>query len=617
MKRIGPWFVLIILGMWSASCTPIMEENLATQNSPDVSDTNNHVQIIGAQSQPNFLFISIDDLNMSPGIYGGQAKTPNIDRLAGQGTLFTNAHVNAVRCNPSRTSLVTGLRPTSTGIFLNTQARQWRDNLAASGYEDIITLPQHMRSAGYYAAVSGKLYHGRELQLSDGWDAYYGKPAFIAPQNKPMSGYDPGRFASWDWGAAESATTEEDPNRYYSEADLPDYKITEQALAMIETLPDEQPFFFNVGYSLPHAPLYVPQRMIDLYPTKQVELPEILEDDVDDLPKSGLNLTTIEDRTSQQYFRKKQVWREMIAHYLAAVSYVDEQIGIVLEAMERHDRLENTIIILWSDHGFHLGEKERLFKGTLWQESTHVPFIIVAPNLTQSGSVVDSPVSAVDIFPTMIDLAGVEMPTDYPRDGRSIVPLLEDSNASWPWPVATSLSQEAVSIRTEEWTYIRYDVGQTKPHDVELYHRGNDPHEWYNVLFDLADLRRPDAATLNRLDQLLLGQAIANVIPVARSGEVILSSAERVPVQLFASDDNADVLQFTLVELPSQGQLYLHEDSADEITETGLLLSNLYPDSMTLFYEPYSGGTTDSFTFSASDGIGATVAQITINNEFE
>jgi len=616
MQRIGPWFVLVILSIWSASCTPIIDENLTTQNSPEVSDTNNHVQIIGAQSQPNFLFISIDDLNMSPGIYGGQAKTPNIDTLAHQGTLFTDAHVNGIRCHPSRTSLVTGLRPTSTEIFRNVQAEYWHDSLAEGGYSDIITLPQIFQAAGYYLAVSGKFYHDREVQALEDWDAFHGHPDYLQPQNKPMSKYDPRRFENWDWGPIESAQVQGDSENYYTEADLADYEITQQALAMIEDLPSDQPFFLSVGYSLPHAPLYMPQRMIDLYSIPQIQLPKMLKDDAADLPQSGLRLTTIEDKTSQQYFDKKRVWREMIAHYLAAVSYVDEQIGIVLDAMEEKGWLENTIIILWSDHGFHLGEKERLFKGTLWQETTHVPFIVVAPGLTEPGGVVERTVSAVDIYPSMVELAGLEMPTDYPRDGRSFVRLLEDPDAAWPWSVSTSISHGAVAIRNRDWTYIRYDVDKKRPRDVELYYRPNDPHEWYNLIFDPDDFRRPSQDMLDELDNMLQGQIIPNVAPIVRDSEITLSSSERVPVRLTAKDANEDFLQFTLLELPSSGRLYLTRKGS-VLVETGVPLNNLDPHRMTLFYEPFSDGSTDSFTFSANDGTAAAVGQIMIKKNFE
>jgi len=484
------------------------------------------------------------------------------------------------------------------------------------GYPNIITLPQFFQTAGYYLAVSGKFYHDRDVQALEDWDAFHGNPGYLKPQNQPMSGYDPRRFENWDWGPIESAQVQGESEDYYTEADLADYEITQKALTMVEDLPSDQPFFLSVGYSLPHAPLYMPQQMIDLYSVSKIKLPDILQNDVADLPPPGLRLTTIEDRTSQQYLENKQVWREMITHYLAAVSYVDEQIGIVLDAMEEKGRLENTIIILWSDHGFHLGEKERLFKGTLWQETTHVPFVVVAPGLTEPGSIVERTVSAVDIYPSIVELVGLEMPTDYPRDGRSFVRLLENPDAAWPWSVSTSITHEAVSIRNRDWTYIRYDVEKKRPRDVELYYRPNDPHEWHNLLFDPNNPKRPSQDTLDKLDKVLQGQIIPNVAPIAQDREITLSSSERVPIRLTARDVNEDFLQFTLLELPSNGRLYLSKKGS-VLAETGVPLNNLDPHRMTLFYEPFSDGSTDTFTFSASDGVADTVAQITIKKNFE
>ena len=590
---------------------------------------------------PNILFISIDDLNMAPGIYGGQAHTPNIDRLAREGMLFTNAHVAAPVCNPSRIALLTGLRPASTGITsLGPEHRDWRNYLNqpdgpayqhyGEGIGDVKTMFQHLQDNGYYIASAGKTFHDSEQLVNESWDdlrTWNFWPGIGWPENLPLHGmtdYYENATLDADWGAIEDA---QDPHSgsNYSESDLPDFEITQNAIDILESTPDDQPFFVGVGFLLPHLPWYVPERMLAQYPLEDIRLPETMPDDLADIPPDGVGLVWQDGGYYDQnyVFDDEFQWKNAVAHYLAGVSYVDEQVGRILDVLDAKGITENTMIVLWSDQGYHLGEKQHLQKQTLWDVATRAPLIIKAPSVTTAGSVTDSVVNGVDLFPTIVDLAGLDMPSDFHRDGRSLLPLLKDSGTHWPWPATTTLGRwdlptsERSSIRTRDWSYVRYNLND---HDSdrreELYLMIDDPHEWRNLLSD--QNANPDDYQNVRLflETVLRGQILPDEPPAAVDVHATGSQGLMLPVQLTGNDPNLDFLVFQIESLPTGGKLFIRLEEGmpgEEITETGVVIINQPGWSADLLYQSTTEQRTDQFTFTASDGRQASTGMVEIS----
>ena len=580
---------------------------------------------------PNILFIFIDDMNTVPGVYGGQAQTPNIDRLASEGMLFTNAYAAAPACNPSRIAMLTGLRPASSGITtLGPAHRKWRDYLArpdgpayqyyGEGIDKIETIFQHLHDNGYYIASTGKTFHDNDQLAQEPWDdlrKWNFWPGIGWPENLPLHGmseYYDNVSSDSDWGAIENAVDPDSGSTFYAESDLPDYETTQNALDILNTTPTDRPFFVGVGFLLPHLPWYVPQRMLDLYPLQSITPPETIPDDLADIPPDGVGLVWQRGGYyDQQYvFDDDYQWKNAVAHYLAGVSYVDEQVGRILNVLEDRNLAGNTIVVLWSDHGYHLGEKRHLQKHTLWEVATRAPLIIKAPGVTAAGSATDATVNGVDLFPTLVDLAGLDMPTDFHRDGRSLLPLLQNPDEHWPWPATITLGRwdrptaERSAIRTRGWSYIRYDLNDHDPdRREELYFRITDPHEWRNLLS--ARNANPDDYRGVRLflEAVLRGQILPDEPPTARDQQISVPLGLMTPIQITGDDPNLDYLVFRITSLPTAGKLYASKEGgapAEEITEPGTLIINKPGWSANLVYEPTGGDISDRFTFSASDG---------------
>ena len=305
---------------------------------------------------PNILFIAIDDLNDWVGPLGGhpQVTTPSMDRLAARGTVFTNAHCQAPLCNPSRTSLMLGLRPSTTGIY---GLRPWFRDLAE--YKDRVTLPQYLAQHGYRTYSTGKIYHSRYGRgEQDREFDVLGPPASVGalpaeklvdtPQNHPLV----------DWGVF--------PHR---DEDKGDWKVASWA---VDQLGGEmkEPFFLSVGFFLPHVPCYATQQWFDLYPEEKVELPPVQANDRDDTPHFSWFLHWKLPEPRLKFLKESKQWTNLVRSYLASVSFVDSQVGRVLDALEASGRAESTVVVLWSDHGWHLGEKLITGKNTLWDRST-------------------------------------------------------------------------------------------------------------------------------------------------------------------------------------------------------------------------------------------------------
>jgi arylsulfatase A-like enzyme len=414
--------------------------------------------------KPNVLFIAIDDQNDWIGCLGGhpQVQTPHIDALAARGTLFTNAHCQAPLCNPSRSSLLTGLRPSSTGIYG-----------LAPGIRDVeqtkthVTLPQTFTSAGYSTFASGKIYHDGSFKPKDRapefkvWAQTGGK----AMPPKPFANLPAPRHPAMDWGAW--------PER---EEDAPDYKIADAAIEALRGAPKDQPFFIAAGFRLPHVPCYAPQKWFDLYPDATLQMPPVLTGDRDDTPRFSWYLHWSLPEPRLHTLQESNEWRPLVRAYLASTSFMDAQVGRLLAALEATGRAKETIVVLWSDHGWHLGEKAITGKNTLWERSTRVPLIFAGPGIA-AGAKCARPAELLDIFPTLLELT--KFPARPDLEGHSLVPQLQDANAPREWPAITTHNHDNHGIRTERWRYLHYADGSE-----ELYDMQADPNEWKNLAAD-------------------------------------------------------------------------------------------------------------------------------------
>ena len=452
---------------------------------------------VTADRRPNVLFIAVDDLNDWVGCLGGhpQAETPNIDELARRGMLFSNAHCAAPACTPSRASLFTGQMPQNTGVWSNDGPKLNRLR------RDPFLLPDSFSRSGYRTLGTGKLgpnkscfqkfysvhqrwsplsseaveYTPDEL-LSKGSDnprhvVTVRNQQYVLPLNRMPSDRTPRdpKGESFDWGPFD-----------VPDNDFGDTQITNWAIKQLRA-GSTKPLFLAVGYYRPHQPLWAPRRFFDRFVNDPAVLPAVLEDDLDDLGKSARRWA-IEPVTSGMHktVRRFQQWRAAVEGYLACVSYVDHEIGRLLAALDESAMAENTLIVLWSDHGWHLGEKQHWGKWTGWERSTRVPLIVVPPRSSQkklaaSGQRCDRPVNLIDLYPTLIQFCGLENPP-HKLDGQSLVPLLEKPDSTAERSSITMFGKGNASLRTDRWRFIRYADGSE-----ELYDLSRDPREWVNL----------------------------------------------------------------------------------------------------------------------------------------
>lgn len=475
-----------------------------------------------AAGKPNVLFIIADDLRDYVGWMGGhpQARTPNMDRLAKMGMRFTNAHCNYALCNPSRTSLLTGMMPSSSGVFGNEQ--DWRRSVQIAGKP---TLPEHFKSVGFQTAAGGKIFHAnhggpegrltgwhggrRGFELDAAWDARFPEPGVQIPDLPVHTGQNLNGMNIWHWD--------------WGQIDVPD-EITDDG-AVVGWASDQlgksskQPFFLAVGLYRPHSPWYVPKAYFDLFPIESIQLPEVKADDLNDVPEAARH--HVKPGSHHDEIVKQGKWKEAVRAYLASVAFCDAMLGKVLDALEAGPNAKNTIIVFTSDHGWYLGEKQMWHKGKLWEETTRIPLCIVAPGVTQPDTVSAEPVSLIDLYPTLCDLTQTKAPEHL--DGTSLVPMLRDPATKSARPAITIMGggkQAGYAARTDQWRYIRYADGSE-----ELYDHQTDPHEWTNV----AD--KPENAALKQdiaaffPDEFLsASRPVAEIVPEPSSdGSIHLS----------------------------------------------------------------------------------------------
>ncbi len=443
--------------------------------------TSSTANAAGPPEHPNVLMIIADDLNDWVGCLGGHpdSKTPNIDRLARRGWLFANAHCAAPVCNPSRVATFTGRRPSSTGIYNN--APVWHEVMPG-----VASIPQHFKASGYYTAGGGKVYHhlpgfNRRSDWSEYFDQvfnghYLARLAsgadvnnFIWPDGFPLNGLPevkalarpPRNAKEFDWGPFDKTDDEMGDGQMvlWAEKFLAD--------------PPKQPFFLAAGIFRPHLPWYTPRKYFDMFPQDEITPPPIKKDDVDDLPEAGRRMAE-QRRADLELVRRSGQYQKVLQAYLASVAYCDVMVGRLLDALDASPAAKNTIVIFWSDNGWHFGEKQHLHKMTLWARSTRLPLIIAAPGVTHQDSRTSRPVSFVDLFPTLNELCGLPQPAGL--DGASLTPLLKDPNRTWDRPPLVTYLRGNHAVCDERWRYIRYADG-----GEELYDHEDDPNEWANL----------------------------------------------------------------------------------------------------------------------------------------
>lgn len=434
---------------------------------------------------PDVLFISVDDMNDWITPLGGRDNmhTPNLDRLSSMGMLFENAHCTAPACCPSRTSVMTGVRPSTSGVYSNNSL--WRESPVL---RSALTIPEFFRTKGYTVKGGGKIFHaltwiqtayGVDQNDSTIWDDYYPSMSRSLPDDVWPETYsiDPKGTVTWENVAGNG--TPGRPSYFFdfgpmgTDEEMGDFKVVDWAINELNA-PRDKPLFLAVGIFRPHIPWFVPEKYFSLYDPAERSLPEFMENDLDDVSSVGISWIR---RSWHRWMLENNQWANAVQAYEASISFSDAMIGRLLDGLEKSGRADNTIIILWSDHGMHIGEKQQWEKFTLWEESTRIPLIVIAPGVTKPGSRSSEAVSLLDIFPTLVDLAGGEPFSQL--EGVSLTPLLDDPTSVREEPAITTYHQNNHSVRTERWRYIRYNNG-----DEELYDHQTDPDEYYNLAYD-------------------------------------------------------------------------------------------------------------------------------------
>lgn len=507
------------------------------------------------EQPPNVLFIMIDDLNDYQGVFGGhpQAKTPSIDKLSQSGTTFINGHTNVPVCQPSRNSLFTGIYPHRSRDF------GWTPHFKQAVLKNHKTFIELFKENGYRTLGTGKLLHANVRAYWDEWGVpegiNYGPHAYsgIDEKGKRIMGHSsvPEPFRSINVVDGSFAPLSDTPvisdgnggfketgwtygNKPYHYIDdtnrdlMPDEQHAlwiDEKIKALEQTEENKPFFMGVGFVKPHTPLYAPRKYFDMFPLEDIIMPEIKEGDADDCfysstyPQTEMGLAYYQ-KLKAAYSGKDEGLRKFLQGYLACVAFVDDQVGKVMDALDQSRFKDNTIVVLVSDHGWQMGEKDYLYKNSPWDESTRIPFIIRDPNRSKQGDKVTQAVSLIDLFPTLKEVCQLEGNTNQNKtqqlDGFSLKPFLENpktgtwqgpngaltvlgaginkpikgigfnSNPSALWHIQITkdldtsyVARQNYTYRTKDWRYILYRNGKE-----ELYNHKTDTHEWENLAMD-------------------------------------------------------------------------------------------------------------------------------------
>jgi choline-sulfatase len=407
---------------------------------------------------PNIVFIAIDDLNDWVGCLGGHpdARTPHIDALAARGILFRNAHCQVPVCMASRVSVFSGRLAATTGCYeFNAEFHQ------APTLADCLPIPLYFKQHGYRTLGGGKLLHsGFQGRLAETFDVHWKtdhNPSPAAKMNWPVK--------VWDFG----------PYPAEDEA-MGDYQLASQAAEFLRQ-PADQPFFVATGFHRPHVPMHVPGRWFELFDRESIALPKAPLEDLADIPESDITRQKAIAPSHAEVLRSGK-WRDLVQAYLASSSFVDHCVGAITRAVLEGPHADNTIIVLWSDHGFHLGEKQHWAKRTLWSESTRVPLIFAGKGI-RPGLTTEAAVSLIDVYPTLTSLAGLAFPPGV--EGRDLVPLMHAPDQAWSRGVVSTWLPNNHAVVDRHWRYIHYADGAE-----ELYDHRQDPDEFTNLANDPA-----------------------------------------------------------------------------------------------------------------------------------
>ena len=449
--------------------------------------------------RPNVLFLALDDLNDWVGCLNGHpdVKTPNIDRLAERGILFTNAQCTSPICGPSRSAVLTGMRPETTGVYHNKPGRY------KHYVPDAVAFPRHFRDNGYHVMGGGKINHGLGEHEPENWDEYgpgcgivgtpfthdeikcegmtpegrevvrNGEVICKLPMNGGISMIDrPGnQWDTFDWGGLPLPDEE-----------FPAVKLADWAAKKLKD-GHKKPFFLGVGLFKPHQPFFLPESYFRMYDPMKIHLPQTIAGDLEDVPEAGKAYAQVAwSSGTHSTVVKHNQWRQAVAAYLATITFADAQIGKVIDALDSSDFAENTWIVLWSDHGWTLGEKSHWGKQDLWRGSGHVPLIIVPPKNTRPkgfkpGTRCNAPVNLLDLYPTLIDMC--ELPERSELEGQSLLPLVHDPDAKCSEATVMTVGRGSHAVCDRRWRYIHYYDGSE-----ELYDHRVDPEEWFNLADD-------------------------------------------------------------------------------------------------------------------------------------
>ena len=431
-----------------------------------------NVSVYGAteqkQKKPNILFIAIDDLNDWTDMLEGnaQARTPQMDKLASKGIVFTNAHCAAPCCGPSRSAIMSGIRPSTSGNYINKNSFTHNPIL-----NNAVLLPEFFQQHGYYVSGAGKLFHGYHFNYEvkgRGFDEYYPSKTQDLPSFEGLKFSSKLPLGGWsrtaDWGPLRPDVTVDDH---------PDGKTANWVEGKLLEGQLQEPFFLGAGIFEPHLPNYAPQKYFDQFPLEDIKLPDgFLENDLDDVPAAHAKMA---HNPWLKRIREMGQWKPAIQAYLACTAMVDDLVGQIVEALEKSKYADNTIVVLWSDHGFHHGEKGRWGKYSLWERATRVNCIWVVPGVTEAGSVCSKPVNLLDIYPTLASLAGCKPPAKQ-LEGNDLSVLMKDPEAPWDEATVTTFGYKNYGVRSDRYRYIVYEDGSE-----ELYDHTNDKWEWENL----------------------------------------------------------------------------------------------------------------------------------------
>lgn len=408
-------------------------------------------------SAKNFLLLIIDDLNDWVTALGDhpQVSAPNMKAMAAKGTVFANAHAQAPICGPSRASLFSGLYPAQTGIYGQISDDQLGPAVAA--VSPTLLLPQYLRSQGYYTAGRGKVSHQGG---QDGmFDEYHGWLKDYGPKPPDRFKWESDRTHT-DWGAF--------PEK---DEDMQDHAAATWGAQFLNR-DHTQPFMLALGFVRPHVPWYVPQDWLDRFPLDEIEMPKVRANDLEDVPQAGRDLAAVPQMPTLEWAQQNEEWRPIMQGYLASIAFVDHCVGMVMKGLEESGRAEDTMVCLLSDNGYHLGEKQRFAKMSLWQHSTRVPLIFSGPRI--GHRVVSDPVGLIDVYPTVTSMLG--LPANSENVGRDLTPYLNGDGSLPVQPQLSVFGEGNFAVVDQRYRYIRYADGSE-----ELYDHENDPLEWNNI----------------------------------------------------------------------------------------------------------------------------------------